>query len=311
MLGKIKLKLIALFLIILYGCESPNKSQQESEFFLGQPVPGDTPIRFAENIITDNFYPHSKMIISPNEDRIYWTTFRNLNVSEYDLYFSDFDGTNLVPAIRDTGLVKYGILNFTFENDENHILFGSRQPNNGMSGDSVRAAWKSEKSDSGWSKPQPILSTLDTNWASLGSVSINTNGDIYFCARIENATAKIYRTKFENENYQAYEALPDIINTGIAVDPFIDFQDRYLLFSAFGRNENIGIIDLYISFKDENENWTAPMNLGSKISTQYLDRFPMVTNDGKYLFFVTSHSDYFPSEHTHFYWVDAGFIEEQ
>jgi len=34
----------------------------------------------------------------------------------------------------------------------------------------------------------------------------------------------------------------------------------------------------------------------------------MVTRDGKYLFFVTSHSNHFPSTYTHFYWVDAKII---
>jgi hypothetical protein len=49
---------------------------------------------------------------------------------------------------------------------------------------------------------------------------------------------------------------------------------------------------------------------GQGISTQFCDRFPMVTRNGKYLFFVTSHSNHFPSTHTHFYWVDAKIIEE-
>lgn len=31
---------------------------------------------------------------------------------------------------------------------------------------------------------------------------------------------------------------------------------------------------------------------------------------GKYLFFVTSHSNHFPSTHTHFYWVDTKIIED-
>lgn len=52
------------------------------------------------------------------------------------------------------------------------------------------------------------------------------------------------------------------------------------------------------------------INLGEEIYNQFIDRFQMVTKDGKYLFFVTSHSNHFPSQRTHFYWVDAKIKEE-
>jgi len=248
------------------------------------------------------------MIFSPQLDRIYWTTFLDTVNSDLALYYSDFDGENLTTATKETILDEYGIKSFLFLNDQK-ILFGSLQPYDNMDGKLVRAVWTCKKTDAGWNKPQPIESTVDTNWASLGSVSINNAGDIYFSGRMEGETAKIYRAKFVNGDYQKFEPLPEIINTGITLDPFIDFQNRYLLFAAANRNDNIGIIDLYISYNDENGNWSQPSNLGQGISTQFLDRFPMVTSDGKYLFFVTSHSNHFPSTYTHFYWIDALVIE--
>jgi hypothetical protein len=300
---------LILLLISLCGCESPNNPHPAADSFLCQPPPGLTPIRFAEEIIGDNFYPHSKLIISPDASRIYWSTFLDTVSSDLAIYYSDFNGRNLSIAARDTTLEEYGINSFIFLND-NKILFGSSQPYDPMDGKLVHAVWTSERTDSGWSKPQPIESTADINWASLGSVSINNAGDIYFVGRLEGETAKIYCTKLTHGSYQKYEPLPEIINTGITLDPYIDFQDRYLLFSAAGRADNIGIIDLYISYKDGNGNWTQASNVGQEICTQFIDRFPMVTLDGKYLFFVTSHSSYFPSTHTHFYWSDAAILEQ-
>jgi len=295
---------------LLYFCLIPNNLHPDTEIFLGQISPGMKPIRFAKEIITDNFYPHSKMIISPKADRIYWTTFMNLESSDFVLYCSDFDGNNLSPAFKETILSGYGILHFVFSHDGNKIFFGSLLSYDKMEGKPVRAVWSCEKTESGWSKPQPIINTLDINWGSLGSVSINRAGDIYFVGRMQGETAKIYYIKLENGEYQKFTPLPEIINTGITLDPFIDYNDRYLLFAASRRTDNIGIVDLYISFKDQNGNWSQPSNLGKEISTLYIDRFPMVTRDGKYLFFVTSHSDHFPSEKTHFYWMDAKIIED-
>ena len=308
---KICLKNIFILLICIFYLEcSKNTTEPEhtEDTYYGQTVPGNTPIRFAPEVITNNFYPHSKMIFSPTGDRIYWTTFLDLVSSNRALYYSDFDGENFSTAEQETALAQYGILSFTFLNHENHVVFGSLQPYDEMGGKLVRAVWTSEKIDKVWTKPQPIEGTVDTNWASLGSVSINVSGDIYFVGRMEGETAKIYCAKYENESYQKFEPLQEIINTGITLDPFIDYQDRFLLFAAANRDDNIGIIDLYISYKDENNNWGQPVNLGQEISTQYIDRFPMVTRDGKYLFFVTSHSDHFPSPNTHFYWVDSKIL---
>jgi hypothetical protein len=308
MLRNIIFTYIIILFIIICSCKSPNNSPPATDSFLGQIPPGETPVRFAREIITDNFYPHSKLIISPKGGRIYWSTFLDTVSSDLALYYSDFDGKNLSVATKETALDQYGIKSFIFLNDDNKILFGSLQPYDKMDGKLVRAVWTSEKSESGWSKPQPIESTVDTNWASLGSVSINSAGDIYFVGRMEGETAKSYCAKCISGSYQKFEPLPEIINTGITLDPFIDFQDRFLLFAASNRADNIGIIDLYISYKDEHGQWSQSANLGQEICTQFLDRFPMITSDGKYLFFVTSHSNHFPSTYTHFYWVDAKII---
>ncbi len=300
-----------LLLIVLYiqGCDDSNNIQPIPETFFGQLPPGAAPIRFAPEIITDDFYPHSKLIVSPEGDRLYWSSFLDTVSSDLALYYSDFDGKHLSNAVKDTTMEKYGIKSFIFLNDDEEILFGALLPYGEWGGRLVRAVWTSNKTDLGWSEPQAIESTVDTTWASLGSVTINSTGDIYFVGRIEGGTAKIFCTRFAGGAYQKYEPLPEIINTGITLDPFIDYNDQFLLFAAANRPDNIGIIDLYISLKDEHGDWTEPQNLGAGISTEYIDRFPMVTRGGEHLFFVTSHSNHFPSTHTHYYWVDAGIID--
>ncbi|MCD4664820.1 MAG: hypothetical protein K8R68_06065 [Bacteroidales bacterium] len=302
--------LIILFAFLIFCSKPSDNPQPVTGLYLGQVPPGVSPSRFAGEIIDDHFYPHSKLIISPAGNKIFWTTFLDTVNSDKELFYSDFDGNNLSVAKKEPTLAEYGILSFIFLNDENNIIFGSLQPYDEMNGKLVRAVWTSEKTETGWSKPQPIENTLDTNWASLGSVSINNAGDIYFSGRMEGGIAKIYYSKFVNGSYQKFEPLPEIINTGITLDPYIDFQDEYLLFGSANNENNIGIIDLYISFKDDNGSWNIPINLGQEINTVNIQRFPMVTEDGKYLFFVTSHSDHFPSTYTHYYWVDAQIIEK-
>jgi len=60
-----------LMLFFVHGCDDPNDPQRVVDTYLGQSPPGAAPIRFAEGIIGDNFYPHSKLIVSPGTDRIW------------------------------------------------------------------------------------------------------------------------------------------------------------------------------------------------------------------------------------------------
>ena len=62
---------VILFLVFIGNCDNPKKPQPITASFLGQTAPGVIPIRFASEIITDNFYPHSRMIISPQEDSMF------------------------------------------------------------------------------------------------------------------------------------------------------------------------------------------------------------------------------------------------
>ena len=307
-------KTVLIFSLMLSAAISSNA--QKADFpkltgpYLGQKTPGMTLERFAENIITDNFYPHSKLTISPVGDKIYWETFIDTIGGGFALYYSNYDGKSLSEPIRDTVISKYGVYSFIFSSDGQTIYFGSQQPLPEYGDKKIYGVWFSKKANAGWSKPQPIKNTLDSTWASVGSLSINNAGDIYFVGRYQDSSPKIYCSKFVNGNYQKTEPLPDIINSSATLDPFIDPQDKFLLFSASARSDNLGIIDLYVSFKNKNGDWSNPVNLGEKINSKSGDRFSMITPDGNYLLFVTSHGNRFPSTYTHFHWTSSRILEE-
>ena len=90
-----------------------------------------------------------------------------------------------------------------------------------------------------------------------------------------------------------------------------------------------GLSDLFISFRDEDGNWRKPQNLGDRVNTQYWERRPFVSFDGKYLFFASNRilnteppgppltlqeirnlTDVPEDGYQHIYWVDAKVIED-
>jgi hypothetical protein len=63
--------------------------------------------------------------------------------------------------------------------------------------------------------------------------------------------------------------------------------------------------DLYICFRQPDGNWTDRINLGDRINSKGLERFPSVSPDGKYLFFTRDT----PGTEEDVYWVSAKIID--
>ncbi|MGH9201144.1 MAG: hypothetical protein ACRD2A_07905 [Vicinamibacterales bacterium] len=66
-----------------------------------------------------------------------------------------------------------------------------------------------------------------------------------------------------------------------------------------------------MSFRRAGGGWSEPAHLGSTINTEHTDYCPMVTPDGKYLFFSRRHGASW-SEATagDVYWVDVKILEQ-
>lgn len=94
------------------------------------------------------------------------------------------------------------------------------------------------------------------------------------------------------------------------------------------RPGGLGSGDLYISFIDEEGNWTKAKHMGDKINTPGSEYCPMISPDGKYLFFTSARRstrripdkpltyDNFKKIHSRslnglsdIYWVDARIIQ--
>ena len=102
------------------------------------------------------------------------------------------------------------------------------------------------------------------------------------------------------------------INTGTwNAHPYIAPDESYIMWDG-RRDSGFGGSDLYISFREEDGSWGEAINLGAKINTEVDEGGPVITPDGKYLFFsrvvAPAVGDAWPDVDT--YWVDAQIIED-
>jgi hypothetical protein len=83
---------------------------------------------------------------------------------------------------------------------------------------------------------------------------------------------------------------------------FVSPDESYLIFSGLHK-DGFGSLDIYICFKTKGDKWGTPINMGDQINTDKMERFPTVSPDGKYLFFMR----HTPGQD--FFWVSTDIIK--
>jgi len=147
--------------------------------------------------------------------------------------------------------------------------------------------WQVRKTGSGWSKPALVPGAINSEGSQVFA-SITKNGTIYFTSSRKTGGYDIFRSKLVDGKYQEAEDLgPKINGPGIfSLEAWIAPDESYLLIGSFGREENLGRSDLFVSL-NQNGVWSEAINLGSIVNTQAREYSPRVSPDGKWLYYAS------------------------
>jgi len=174
-----------------------------------------------------------------------------------------------------------------FSSDGNTLYFASNRPLSGTSPKDFDI-WKVTRVGSGWSNPENLGAEINTQ-ADEFYPSITNSGSLYFTAAYEGGVGKedIYVSHFKDNSFQKPMAIDTAINTRFyEFNAFVAPDESYILFTSYGRKDDTGGGDLYISTKDGSGKWQAARNLKS-LNSRQLDYCPFVSPDGKSLFFTS------------------------
>jgi hypothetical protein len=137
-------------------------------------------------------------------------------------------------------------------------------------------------------------------------ISLTADEAIYFAIYTPPSNAMdIYKSELVNGQYSQFEKLPDQINsTSKDATPYIAPDESYIIFMS-NRPGGYGYYDLYISYKKPDGTWTTAKNMGNKINSFSEEAMPLLSPEGKYLFFNSVKSG---DLGFNAYWVDASFL---
>jgi hypothetical protein len=295
---------VGLIAVALAGTSLLAAAAELSGPYLGQDPPGETAEVFAPGIVsTDKDQLNS--VFTPDGKEFYFTNRENRLHTV--MVMRQVDGKWTGPEVASFS-GEHSSVDMSFSHDGRQVFFGSQRPRPGE--DTPRRnwdIWTAERQGDGWSEPRflgPVINGGDHQVYPTAT----RDGTLYFQADRETGFGRndVYRSRFVDGAYTEPENLGPAINTEFGEgDVFIAPDESYLIVSVTGREDSHGNGDLYISFRQPDGSWSAVKNMGKSVNTDKLEYCPMVSPDGKYLFFTSTRSG-----NGDIYWMDAKVIED-
>ena len=267
--------------------KSPQKFPVLTGDYLGQPKPSKKAEPFAPGILSAQANYHSSVAFTPDGSELYGKSMMPISF----LYSKRVDDKWTNPDTLKN--MNYSDAPF-ISPDGKKFYFLAMQKVQGQP--MKELIYAMDKTSTGWSEPYPLPDIINSVPGIHWQASVDSKRNLYFGVRQNGGViSRIYYSKFENGSYAEPKIVANL-NDVDAHSPYIAPDGSYLIVST-------PVSGLQILFRKKDGSWTGCKSITEIIG--YSGHCPIVTHDGRYLFFVHNVGDKFIP-----YWVDASFIEE-
>ena len=284
------------------AAESP-ADETPSGAYLGQQPPGVTPQAFAPGLIS-TAAPEFQPAFSPDGKRVYFSRMDASFTSSILVLKQTDDGWNGPTTAPFSG--RFNDAAAFFSPDGSDLYFMSMRPRGGK-GEPGRDAnlWKLSADEIDSAQPTYVGSPTGhtQGW---WTARLHSDGFFYFGC---GALAKdLLRTRLTDGAFEAPESLGPVINDPAAVDaePALAPDGSFIVFYSAGRPDQMGeglLGDLYVSFRRPDDSWGPAVTLGPEVNSTSEENWPVISPDGKYLFFSSARDN--PNGFPDIFWVDV------
>ncbi len=313
----------AAFLLVVLLAAAP----AEAETYLGQNPPGTSPELFAPGLLSTALHDDGPARFNADGTEVYfrkWAVPHDI-VGVMHLRDGQWTGPDMFKPMG-----HYVVSVPIFAPDGESAYFISRRPLEGDGEPADYNVWFAYKTDDGWSELTPLGPEVNTPDDQMVH-SVSTDGTLYLQAKRDDSLGAydIYAIEKVDGVYQPAKNLGAPLNTEYSeAAPFVAPDKSYIVYCILGHPDSIGGIDLYVSFRQDDGSWGPGINLGPGVNTPADEKFPAVSLDGRFLFFVGNkkpersyiYTDMTYDEAMHrnlapqngegdVYWVDAAVIE--
>jgi len=175
--------------------------------------------------------------------------------------------------------------------DESQIIFSSKRAGNignlvDYEGFNSPDIFVSEF-DNGWKKAKRLSLPINTIYSDILTFMSKDKKNIIIQIESEKKQGELFFSELKGKNYSRPTPFPDEINSVFDETAACITDDNQFLFFASNRQGGYGAKDIYYSRRLASGIWTAAVNLGEKINTEYDENFPYLAPDGETLYFCS------------------------
>jgi hypothetical protein len=299
--------------------------------YLGQKPPGMNPEVFAPGIIS-NGLENRDVAISPDGNEMYFGIHTpNFKYSTI-IVTKQIDGVWTKPEVVSFASdPRYLYLEPALSCDGKKLFFFSNMPKDSTDNPGDEDIWVVEKVNNEWGKPHNIGEPINTDGKEFYP-SLAENGTIYFTRADKGQNIHyIYRSRLIDGKYDIPEKLPKQVNCGTnRFNAYVAPDESYIVVPATGIVGGLGGVDYYIVFRNEDDSWEEPINMGPNINSPNGAEWSFyVSPDKMYIFYMATkelpkekqpkslNMDFFlnfssipQNGNADIYWIDAKIIDK-
>jgi len=288
-----------LSLVLLVACSGPRGPEGAAgsggEVFpelrgpyLGQAPPGLEPQLFAPGIVSSGLNTRD-VAMMPDGSELYFSVI--VGQRPAIMVTRQVDGRWTEPRVASFS-GRYMDIEPCITPDGGRFLFLSNRPGPDRPekpGWAYQDIWVMDRSGDGWSEPYPLGPPVNTE-APEYFPSVTIDGTLYFTREGEDRESAIYRSRLIDGAYAEAERLGPEVNSGTArFNAFISPDETFIIVPILGREDSLGGVDYYVVFRNQDDSWSEPVNLGEKVNQdEGREWSPYVSPDGGCLFFMSS-----------------------
>ncbi len=264
-----------LFLLFFTSCTEAIKETDAST---------EEPVIFLEGLISDG-WDNRDITLSPDGHELFYTLQYENRLSVIMQLSKEGDDWGEARVAWFSGT--YKDLEAAFSPDGKALYFASNRP---MLSSEKEAGdfniWRLQKTDTGWSQPIPLDTLINTEKDEYYP-SVARSGHLYFTRDNGETLEDIFVAKPEGNGYGVPLALSDAVNSkGYDFNAFIDPDERFILFTSYKREDDLGGGDLYICQQTDGQ-WQPAEHFDTPINSSAIDYCPYISPDGKWFYFTS------------------------
>jgi len=296
-------ELIGIYLFLFFSTAlAYSQSIPEDSLYFGRTLPGDSAVIFAPGIVSLADRQESSIAFSPDGNECFISVWA-ADYSSAKIYWTKRVGNKWTTQVE----APFSVGHFTsrpfFSSNGNKLFF--QRPN--YKGPEPYDIWMVERVADGWSEPKHLRSPINSDFKD-GSYSETADGTVYFTSNRPggyDTKGDIWRTIQVPGKAMKVENLGAIVNSSSwDADSYVSPDGSFFIFVS-ERPGGHSFCDLYITFKQENNEWTTPVNMAQKGNGINIKGTvsigPSLSPDGKFLFFSCMGD---------IYWVSAKIIDD-